>query len=187
MNKTITVNQENIDYILKTSLRARRTRLAVFCDGRVVVTAPRNLEQKHIDEFITKHTEWITKKINHYKTLGYKLFLKNSKSDFKKHKQEAQKYVEEKVQLFNQFYKFKYNSITIKNQKTRWGSCSKRGNLNFNYNTYLLPENLADYIVVHEICHLSEFNHGKKFWDLVSQCIPDYKELRSELKKVGMV
>lgn len=75
------------------------------------------------------------------------------------------------------------NRVAIRDTKSRWGSCSKKGNLNFNYRIAFLPPRLADYIVVHELCHLQEFNHSQKFWDLVSLAVPDYKILRKELKE----
>ncbi|MCU0660293.1 MAG: M48 family metallopeptidase [Candidatus Pacebacteria bacterium] len=87
---------------------------------------------------------------------------------------------------FNKVYKFKFNKVSIKNQKTRWGSCSKRGNLNFNYKIALLPEKLAEYVVVHELCHLGQFNHSQKFWNLVAKTMPDYLDIKEELKRSGL-
>jgi hypothetical protein len=68
----------------------------------------------------------------------------------------------------------------------RWGSCSKKGNLNFNYKIALLPQRHSDYVIVHELCHLREFNHSKKFWDLVEQAVPNHRALRTELKRAGV-
>ena len=102
------------------------------------------------------------------------------------HKRRAISLIVEKANKYTQIYKFKINRITVRNQKTRWGSCSKQGNLSFNYRITLLPESLAEYIIVHEICHLGEFNHSKKFWSLVEQTIPDYKEKRKALKKIRL-
>jgi len=70
--------------------------------------------------------------------------------------------------------------------RSRWGSCSVSGNLNFNYKLIHLPEDIAEYIVAHELCHLAEFNHSKKFWELVSKTIPDHKLRRKRLKKYLM-
>lgn len=64
-----------------------------------------------------------------------------------------------------------------------WGSCSKKGNLNFNWRLIQLPPELADYVIVHELCHLKELNHSQRFWDLVGQAIPDYKERRQALRR----
>jgi len=83
----------------------------------------------------------------------------------------------------NRFYGFKIGSVAIRNQKTRWGSCSGKGNLNFNYKVMFLPKEFADYIIVHEICHIKEMNHSIDFWNLVGISIPDYRRIRRELKK----
>ena len=107
---------------------------------------------------------------------------KGSKSEYLKYKVQALDLVKNKLEHFNQFYNFKYNKVTVRNQSTRWGSCSKSGNINFNYKLALLPESLVDYVVVHELCHLGEFNHSKNFWDLVARTVPDYKERRQELR-----
>jgi predicted metal-dependent hydrolase len=90
--------------------------------------------------------------------------------------------VEERLVHFNAFYNFSYNDVRIKNVKTRWGSCSTKGNLNFNYKIALLPPHLVDYIIVHELCHLEQMNHSVKFWSLVAKTIPDYRVRRAELR-----
>ena len=72
--------------------------------------------------------------------------------------------------------------IAIRNQKSRWGSCSKKGNLNFNYKLAFMPPAVRDYVVVHEICHIKEFNHGRGFWSLVAETVPDWKERRRQLR-----
>jgi len=105
-----------------------------------------------------------------------------SGADYKKHKEEARELIMSRLEHFAYPYGFSYGKVSIRNQITRWGSCSKQGNLNFNYRLIHLPLELLDYVVVHELCHLVEFNHGRKFWDLVARAIPDYKELRRRLK-----
>ncbi len=107
---------------------------------------------------------------------------RGTKRHFDKYKKEARVLVMDRLTFFNAHYNFVYKKVFIKNQKTRWGSCSQRGNLNFNYKIALLPVNLADYLIVHELCHLKEFNHGRQFWSLVGEKIPDYKKLRKELR-----
>jgi predicted metal-dependent hydrolase len=102
---------------------------------------------------------------------------------YEKHKEAAREYIEEKVRYFNNYYRLRHGRISIRNQKTRWGSCSTKKNLNFNYKILFLPEHLADYVVVHELCHLLEPNHSKAFWYLVSKRLPDYKERHKELQK----
>lgn len=111
---------------------------------------------------------------------------KTSHEDYMSHKIRAYELAVSRLEYFNTFYNFKYKNITIKNTVTRWGSCSRQGNLNFNYRITTLPSDLSDYIIVHELCHLGEFNHSKNFWSLVARTIPNYKLLRAELKKKGM-
>ena len=102
------------------------------------------------------------------------------------HKAAARALVLSRIQHFSQVYPYPCKGIAIRNQKTRWGSCSKQGGLNFNYRLALLPLHLADYVIVHELCHLAQFNHSRAFWDLVAQAVPDYKERRAELRALRM-
>jgi predicted metal-dependent hydrolase len=105
-----------------------------------------------------------------------------SRKDYINNKENARALVYERINYFNEAYGFKFNKISIKNTKSRWGSCSKKGNLNFNYRIVFLPPALADYLVVHELCHLKEFNHSKRFWDLVAEAVPHFKRLKKELR-----
>jgi len=101
-----------------------------------------------------------------------------------KHRQEAQQMILSRVSYWNQFYGYAYNRVVIRNQKRCWGSCTSLKNLNFSYKILFLPDNLRDYIIVHELCHLQELNHGKEFWNLVEQCIPAYRESIKHLKNI---
>ena len=101
-------------------------------------------------------------------------------------RKQAKQLVMERLEHFNLFYNFSYKKVFIKNQKTRWGSCSTNRNLNFNYNILFLPTHLQDYLVVHELCHLQEMNHGQDFWNLVARQIPDYKNCAKELRATRM-
>ena len=105
-------------------------------------------------------------------------------AEYRKLKQQARCLVQEKIAQINQLYNFSFNRICVKNHKSRWGSCSKKGNLNFNYKIMHLPADLAEYIVAHELCHLRELNHSARFWALVARAVPDYKERRRKLKAV---
>lgn len=94
----------------------------------------------------------------------------------------ARVFIKERVDHYCVKYGFKINKIRIKNQKTRWGSCSSLKNLNFNYKVIYLPFELADYIVFHELCHLEQMNHSKKYWKLVEREFPNYKILRTRIR-----
>ena len=117
------------------------------------------------------------------------------KKEYLKHKEPARVLVLSQLEHFEKFYaergyELKVGRVSIRNQKTRWGSCSRRGdrlcNLNFNYRVALLPPRLCDYVVVHELCHTGQFNHSRKFWDLVALAVPDYLQIRAELKKKSL-
>mgnify|MGYP001609645548 FL=1 len=126
---------------------------------------------------------WLIKKFSPFKIVVRRTSLRGKKKEYLENKGKALALALSRIEHFNKIYKVNIGKINIKNQKTRWGSCSKKGNINFNYKIALLPERLSDYIIVHELCHLKEFNHSCKFWDLVSITIPDWLERRSELKK----
>src|SRR3989344_5298752 len=90
--------------------------------------------------------------------------------------------VHARIRHFNASYGHPIRKIFIKNHKSRWGSCSERGNLNFNYKVFFLPAEIADYIIVHELCHLAELNHSPRFWKLVERTIPHHRVLRRRLR-----
>lgn len=103
---------------------------------------------------------------------------------YKQHKETAREIITKLVQRFASIYGVKIGRVSVRNQRTRWGSCSKLGNLNFNYKLIFLPEDLRNYIVIHEICHLIEFNHSKKFWAEVEFLAPNHKELKRALRSI---
>ena len=100
------------------------------------------------------------------------------------HKEEARTLILARVIYWNQFYNFEYNRVAIRNQRRCWGSCTSLKNLNFSYKILFLPTHLQDYIIVHELCHLAELNHGKDFWSLVAQQVPEYELHIRELKDI---
>ncbi|MSR84983.1 M48 family peptidase [Candidatus Uhrbacteria bacterium] len=178
----IELQKQPIEYSLRLSKRARRLRLAIHADGRFVVTAPVRMNPRLIEPFIIRKSKWVLEKLEYFKKFPCPAFRLSTKKDFIEHKFAALALAEERVAHFNQIYCFPFNKISIKNQKTRWGSCSRRGNLSFNYKIILLPKHVADYIVVHELCHLGEFNHSPRFWNLVARVIPDHRMIRHQLK-----
>lgn len=105
-----------------------------------------------------------------------------NKAAFETHKDAAKILALQKLELFNKVYNFTYKKVFIKNHTSRWGSCSKLGNINFNYKIALLPDHLTNYVIVHELCHLGQFNHSKAFWELVAKTVPNFRECRMELR-----
>jgi predicted metal-dependent hydrolase len=184
MKQEIELLGNKVEYTHKVSKRAKRLRLAVHCGGEVTITTPRFVSQNFIKKFMFQKSEWLLNKIEELKNIPKKKTAKETKADFEKYKDRALIIAKRKVLKFSKIYNLKYNKISIKNQSTRWGSCSRKGNLNFNYKIALLSDELANYLAVHEICHLAEFNHSKKFWNLVAMTIPNYLVLRKQLKGV---
>ncbi len=110
-----------------------------------------------------------------------------SKRRYAEYKEAARTLVHERLEYFNLHYGFTYGRVTIRAQRSRWGSCSKKGNMNFNYALLFLPPELCDAVIVHELCHLKEFNHSKAFWKLVGETIPDYGERKRKLSRTHPV
>jgi predicted metal-dependent hydrolase len=108
------------------------------------------------------------------------------KAQYANNKEVARQIIKERLEYFNDFYKFEYKRVAIKNHKTRWGSCSEKKNLNFNYRVAFLEPHLRDYVIIHELCHLREFNHGPKFWQLVALRAPEYLHTRRELYQIRL-
>ncbi|MHB1316338.1 MAG: M48 family metallopeptidase [Minisyncoccota bacterium] len=184
-----------MEYTIKKNKRSKGIRISVHIDGRVLVTAPKIVPNKIVEFFVNNKKKWIEERINIFlekqksdELLGLpkRMTPIERKKDFKIKKEEARKIIIKRVIELNKYYNFKFNSISIKDQKTRWGSCSKTGNLNFNYQVAFLPQEMTDYVVVHELCHLGEFNHSKNFWNLVAQTIPDHVSIRNKFKKIGL-
>ena len=112
------------------------------------------------------------------------LWGRRNRRQYLKVREHARALVHQRIRHFNTVYGFKVGRIFIKNHKSRWGSCSEKGNLNFNYKLVFLPADIVDYIIVHELCHLSEFNHSERFWNTVGRTIPDHKRRRKHLRQI---
>lgn len=185
MQRRIKLQGEEINYNLRKNRRIKNLRLTIYCDGSFAVSAPRRLALGDIENYILQKSEWVLAKLKIFKSRAKdNIFSGTSAKDYAQLKEVALKLAQKKVAQFNQWYDLSYRRISIRNQKTRWGSCSRVGNLNYNYKIALLPEKLADYIIVHEMCHLKEFNHSRRFWEAVAQTLPDFKQRRKEIRKL---
>jgi len=172
----------DFSYIIKTVRRSRHLRLAVHHDGRVIITKPYFMSRAAAESFLLSKIDWVNAKLERFRNMPVPLSRPHRRQDYLQHKEAARALVVRRLEYFNRFYNFKYQRISIRDQKTRWGSCSRTGNLNFSYRILELSPDAADYIIVHELCHLKEFNHSVRFWALVAKTVPDYVKLRRELR-----
>lgn len=174
-----------------TVIRSNRKTVAiqVNSDRSVTVRAPRSASEKDIEEILKKKKAWISKHIEKIKETKER-FEAEPTEKLTREKvialaEEALKVIPERVEYFAKVIGVTYGKITVRNQKTRWGSCSSKGNLNFNCLLMLAPPEVLDYVVVHELCHRKQMNHSKAFWLEVEKVLPDYKEVRKWLKEEG--
>lgn len=174
-----------------TVIRSNRKTVAiqVNSDLSVTVRAPRSVLEKDIEEILKKKEAWISRHIEKIKETKER-FEAEPTEKLTREKvialaEEALKVIPERVEYFAKVIGVTYGKITIRNQKTRWGSCSSKGNLNFNCLLMLAPPEVLDYVVVHELCHRKQMNHSKAFWLEVEKVLPDYKEVRKWLKEEG--
>ncbi len=174
----------DIDYTVKRSQRARTMRLAIYPDGNVVVTAPKFFALRAIEDFVMKHSTWVRARVE--ETRG-RTILRIRRADIPGLKKRAFALAQARSEYFAAYYGVSYKKISIRAQKSRWGSCSEYGNLSFNYKIAILEPRLADYIVAHEICHIRQFDHSKAFWALVAEQFPDHQELRLKLRNTATI
>lgn len=159
-------------------------------DGQITVRVPMRATQKEISHLLIEKRIWIVTKYLEVQekqrnrpvselTDTQRLALE------KRYIAAAKEYFPKRVTHFHQFTGGSYNRITIRDQKTRWGSCSARGTLSFNWRLMLAPPAILDYVVVHELCHLTHMNHSAAFWQKVESVYPDYRTARKWLKDHG--
>lgn len=177
--------------VLVTIKRSNRKTLGleVKPTGEVLARVPVQLSDRDIKKFLDSHKKWIIEKCSLVKTREkHKSVTTFPPYDefSRKERDEIKEKITQRVQYYSLKMDVTYNRVSVRNQKTRWGSCSSKGNLNFNYRLFYLPEELLDYVVVHELAHRRHMNHSKDFWQEVERYFPDYKECRKQLKEVGL-
>ena len=174
-----------IEYELIRSNRKTLT-IQVKPDGSVIVRAPVRLAKYRIAKFVKDHETWIfaqQEKLEKYRENMHVITDEERQEGIL----QAKKIFPERTAYFAERMGVTYNRITIREQKTRWGSCSSKGNLNYNYQLYYLPEELLDYVVIHELAHRRHMNHSADFWAEVEKYCPDYKVQRKRLKEYKLV
>ena len=151
--------------------------------GELIVRAPRRMKKAEIDTFVLSKTDWIEK---HRQVLSQTPAMPRfTPEEINALADRALAELPGRVAHFAKIVGVTYGGITIRNQRSRWGSCSSAGNLNFNCLLMLAPPEVRDYVIVHELCHRKEMNHSPAFWAEVEKVLPDYQERTKWLKENG--
>ncbi len=166
-------------------MRKKRKTIAlqVKLDGTIEVRVPLQMTDQQIQEFLCRKSGWIFQRLQ-----MLQMYSKNQKlsvDELQMLADQARRVLPKRVAYFASVLGVTYGRITIRNQRSRWGSCSSKGNLNFNCLMMLMPQEVQDYLVVHELCHRKEMNHSVRFWKEVEQVLPNYKEQEMWLKQYG--
>ena len=169
-----------IPYTLRVSRRSRHLRVTVKPGGFVVVSAPPRVSSGSVERFVAAHRDWLHRAIARMGKL--KTLPVSGRRDYLAHKEAARRDISARVALWAQRLSLSHGRISIKDMRRSWGSCSANGNLNFSYRVAFLPDELFEYVVVHELCHLREHNHSRAYWAHVHAALPDYRERRAALR-----
>lgn len=161
--------------------------IKITADMQIVVFVPVYVSDNEIERMVISKSKWIDEHmLKVQSTIDERSKLeKITFEQIKELADQAVEYIPKRVKYYAEKENFVYNKITIKNLVSRWGSCSTKGNLNFNCLLMLTPDYVIDYIVVHELCHLREMNHSEKFWAEVEKIMPDYQRSELWLKQNG--
>lgn len=163
---------------------ARRTMaLQVKADGTVEIRLPRRTPEAEARAFAARHEEWLRKTVRRMEIRAAHT-PQYGAEEIRTYKERLRPVLLCRVEEYAKRMGVSYGRIAIRDQKTRWGSCSAKGNLNFNWRLALVEPELLDYVVVHELAHRREMNHSPRFWALVEEILPDYRERRKKLKKI---
>lgn len=168
-------------------IRTNRCSIAIKIklSGEIEVRVPMQMTDVQVQIFLQKKEDWliarqqeIQKQQQQTKPL--------TDAEIQALVKQAAEVLPERVAYFATLIGVTYGRITIRKQKTKWGSCSSKGNLNFNCLIMLMPKEVQDYLVVHELCHRKEMNHSARFWAEVATILPQYQEQENWLKVHGM-
>ena len=167
-------------------LRSDRSTIAIRITlaGQIEVLCPRMAAEKELQQVLDRHSRWIQNQLQRVSSMDPKE-PPFSEEELRQMLRLAKKTIPQKVSYFASRLGVSYGRVAIRRQRTKWGSCSSKGNLNFNCTLMKAPESVLDYVVVHELCHRLEMNHSPAFWKLVERIIPDHKACRQWLKDHG--
>ena len=169
------IHIDDIGITIRKHHWAKRMNLKVARDGEVTVTIPKRAPYRLGETFARSKQTWIEQQL-----IAQPKVERRPATPVEK--RQARELVERKLQRWGPDINLAWQKVRIANQKTRWGSCSTKGTLSFSWRLIELPEPLVDYVIVHELCHLTHMNHSPDFWSLVGRHVPDYKARRKRLK-----
>lgn len=175
----------DIDYQLKRSKR-KTISVEISREASIIVRAPRRMPLRDIEEFLLSKRDWVEKHLSLVRQQLEKVPEKLTEQEMTILKREAKKEIASRVSYYASLMGVEHGRIAIRAQKTRFGSCSSKKNLNFNIAIMLMPEEIRDYVIVHELAHLIEMNHSSRFWNEVAKVMPDYQSRRKWLKDNGI-
>ena len=177
-----------ITYIIQKSKR-RSMCIQVADEKKIIVKVPLGTPTFMVENFIREKKDWITKQLGKVEKQSKLADSMGSltEEDIKQIKKKAKEVIPQRVDYYAKIAGISYNRVFIRLQKSRWGSCSIDGNLNFNCLLVLMPLEILDSVVVHELCHRIHMNHSKEFYDEVLRIFPDYKRCNKWLKQNGEV
>ena len=166
--------------------RSNRKSLSIYVtdDISLRIKAPVRMPEREIERFIAGKRFWIYKQAVRVRKANENK-VSYSEDEEKRLREEARRVLTKKSEHYKELLHVEYKKIRIGDQKTRWGSCSSKGTISYSWRLILMPQEIQDYVVVHELCHLHEMNHSKKFWEWVASIIPDYQRRRRWLKSHG--
>lgn len=163
--------------------RTKSVVIRIKPDGSVRVHCPPHISAQRVDEIVRSKQDWIEKKLHSLHTLPP--VVPFTLEEIIALKLTAQDELPSLIAYYATQVGVSYGRVTIRCQKSRWGSCSAKGNLSFNCLLMLAPPEVIDYVIVHELCHLKQMNHSFKFWAEVERIIPDYRAAKQWLKETG--
>ncbi len=176
------MNRSELQYTVVRSSR-RTISLEIRPDGTVLVRAPKGLSDRAVGQFVASRRDWLREKLKKYESRP--AMPKLTEPELARLKVLAREDLLRRVERFAPKVGVCFGRVTVRAQKSRWGSCSSRGNLNFNCLLMLCPEPVRDYVTVHELCHRKHMNHSAVFWAEVGRVLPDYAACRQWLKENG--
>ena len=162
--------------------RSRRISIRVNPRRGVTVTIPWYCSYRRAEAFLTENKEWVLKTIaRQQERLAGEGAI--SPEETERLRKEAKAWLPARLAFLAERYSFSYNQVRIKNNVSNWGSCSRKGNINLNLHIMRLPEDLRDYVILHELCHLRVPDHGPEFHSLLESLCPDHRKKEKELRK----